>query len=226
MGGQCAGPAGRGRITTVMRTKEPATTIIFMRHGSTDFPEDRVYKGDDGPHLNGEGSLQAERLGEWIKGEDIATVLVSPCRRTIETAIPVVKALKLEYKIQDELKERGFGIWEGLTFSEIEGRYSEGLNRWKKDPLNYTPEGGESIVDLEKRVSSTVQHVIEEYKGEKVLIVTHMGPIRVAVAQALQIPLLNYRHVQIHPGSATRIDYGITAANLIYLGVLPGGNRP
>lgn len=209
-----------------MRTKEPATTIIFIRHGSTDFPEDRVYKGDNGPDLNGEGRLEAERLGEWLKGVDISAVLVSPSKRTVETAIPIVKALKLEYKIVDELKERGFGIWEGLTFSEIDERYGEGLSRWKKDPVNYTPEGGESIVDLHKRVASVVEWVIQEYKGRKVVAVAHMGPIRVAVSQALNIPLTNYRHLQIHSGSATRIDYGITAANLIYLGGLPGGNRP
>lgn len=209
-----------------MRVKEPSTNIIFIRHGSTDFPEDQVYKGNEGPQLNREGQLLAERLGDWLKGEDIIAVFVSPSRRTIETATPIVKSLNLEYKITDELKERDFGIWEGLTFGEIENQYPEGLKKWKEDPISYTPEGGESIIDLQKRVSNVVQAVIQEYKGKKVVIVAHMGPIRVAVSQALQIPLINYRHLQIHPCSATRIDYGITAANLVYLGALPGGNRP
>lgn len=209
-----------------MRIKEPSTTIIFIRHGETDYPEDKIYSENNGPLLNEGGRRQAERLGEWIKGEDIAAILVSPSKRTTETAIPIVKTLGLEYKVLDELKERGFGIWEGLTFSEIENQYPDGLNRWKKDPIHYTPENGESIIDLQKRVNYVVQYAVEEYKGKKIIAVTHMGPIRVAVAQALQIPLTNYRHVQIHPGSATRIDYGITAANLIYLGTIPGGNRP
>ncbi|MBI5038848.1 MAG: histidine phosphatase family protein [Nitrospirae bacterium] len=209
-----------------MRVKEPSTTIIFIRHGSTDFPEDRVYKGDNGPNLNTEGRLQAERLGGWIREGDISAIFVSPTTRTIETATPIVKTLKLEYKILDDLKERGFGIWEGLTFREIEDQYPDGLEKWKRDPINYTPQDGESIIDLQKRVSDVVQHAIQEHRGEKVVMVTHMGPIRVAIAMALQIPLTNYRHVQIHPGSATRIDYGITAANLIYLSAIPGGNRP
>lgn len=209
-----------------MRVKEPATTIIFIRHGSTDFPEDQVYKGDNGPQLNKEGLLYAQKLGEWIRGEEIAAVLVSPSRRTIETATPIVKSLNLEYKIMDELKERDFGVWEGLTFSEIENQYPEGLKKWKEDPVSYTPEGGESIIDLQKRVNNIVQGVINEFKRKKVVIVAHMGPIRVAVSHALQIPLINYKHVQIHPCSATRIDYGVTAANLIYLGMLPGGNKP
>lgn len=209
-----------------MRVKEPATTIIFIRHGSTDFPEDQVYKGDNGPQLNKEGLLYAQKLGEWIRGEEIAAVLVSPSRRTIETATPIVKSLNLEYKIMDELKERDFGVWEGLTFGEIENQYPEGLKKWKEDPVSYTPEGGESIIDLQKRVNNIVQGVINEFKQKKVVVVAHMGPIRVAVSSALQVPLINYKHVQIHPCSATRIDYGVTAANLIYLGMLPGGNKP
>lgn len=209
-----------------MRVKEPSTSIIFVRHGSTDFPEDQVYKGDNGPHLNTDGQMQAQRLGEWIKGDSITAVLVSPSRRTLETANPIVKSLSLEYKIMDELKERDFGIWEGLTFGEIESQYPEGLKKWKEDPISYTPEGGESIIDLQKRVNNVVQGVVQQFKGKKIVLVAHMGPIRVAISLALQIPLTNYRHVQIHPGSATRIDYGITAANLIYLGALPGGNRP
>lgn len=209
-----------------MRVKEPSTSIIFVRHGSTDFPEDQVYKGDNGPQLNTDGQMQAQRLGEWIKGDSITAVFVSPSRRTLETANPIVKSLSLEYKIMDELKERDFGIWEGLTFSEIESQYPEGLKKWKEDPISYTPEGGESIIDLQKRVNNVVQGVVQQFKGKKIVVVAHMGPIRVAISLALQIPLTNYRHVQIHPGSATRIDYGITAANLIYLGALPGGNRP
>src|SRR3972149_3972818 len=221
----CAGLVGRVRTTT-MRVKEPSTTIICIRHGSTNFPEDRVYKGDNGPNLNTEGRLQAGRLGGWIREGDIAAIFVSPTTRTIETATPIVKTLELEYKILDDLKERGFGIWEGLTFREIEDQYPDGLEKWKRDPINYTPQDGESIIDLQKRVSDAVQYAIQEHRGKKVVMVTHMGPIRVAIDMALQIPLTNYRHVQIHPGSATRIDYGTTAANLIYLSAIPGGNRP
>lgn len=209
-----------------MRVKEPATEVIYIRHGSTDFPEDRIYKDNNGPHLNREGIEQAKKLAEWLRDEEIAAILVSPSNRTIETARAVSEVLGIEYAILEDLKERSFGIWEGLTFSEIENQYGEELKKWKKDPVNYTPEGGETIIDLQKRINSVVQDVIEGFKGRKVLIVTHMGPIRVAVVQALSIPLLNYRHLQIHPGSATRIDYGITAANLAYLSVLPGGNKP
>ena len=94
-----------------MRYKEPSTSIIFVRHGSTDYPEDRIYKGDNGPALNERGRSQAENLGTWVKGNDFAAVLVSPSTRTRETAAPIVKSLGLEYKTFDELRAlfRGMG---------------------------------------------------------------------------------------------------------------------
>jgi len=209
-----------------MRVKEPSTKIIFVRHGSTDYPEDKIYKDDNGPHLNGAGKEQASNLASWLQDETFSTILVSPSNRTIETAEIIAKTLNMDYEIWEDLKERSFGVWEGLTFKEIETHYREGLLEWKKDPVHYAPQGGETIVDLQHRIDNAISRVIKKYKGGKILIVTHMGPIRVAVARALDIPLKNYRHLQIHPGSATRIDYGITAANLVYLGVLPGGNNP
>ena len=208
-----------------MRYKEPSTSIIFVRHGITDYPEDRIYKGDNGPVLNEDGRSQAENLGTWIKGNDVAAVLVSPSTRTRETAAPIVKSLGIEYKTFDELKERCFGVWDGLTFREIEEKYPEGLSRWKADQASYTPEGGESIYDFQKRVDNVLQWAIQEYKGKKVVIVSHTGPIRVAVTQSLKIPLINYRQLQIHPGSATRVDFGNSSVNLIYLSYLPGGNK-
>ncbi len=209
-----------------MRVKEPSTKIIFVRHGSTDYPEDKIYKDENGPHLNREGKAQAREMARWLQEETFSTILVSPSNRTVETASIIAKALNMDYEIWDNLKERSFGIWEGLTFKEIETHYKEGLMEWKKDPVHYAPEGGETIVDLQQRISDVISCIIQKFKGTRILIVTHMGPIRVAVAQALSIPLINYRHLQIHPGSATRIDYGITAANLVYLGVLPGKNKP
>lgn len=208
-----------------MRYKEPSTSIIFVRHGSTDYPEDRIYKGDNGPALNEGGRAHAANLGTWVKGSDVSAILVSPSTRTRETAAPIVNSLGIEYKIFDELKERCFGIWDGLTFGEIAEKYPEGLSKWKADPASYTPEGGETIYDLQKRVNSVLQLALQEYKGKKVIIVSHTGPIRVAVTQALNIPLIFYRQLQIHPGSATRVDYGNSAVNLIYLGHLPGGNK-
>ncbi|MBI5197768.1 MAG: histidine phosphatase family protein [Nitrospirae bacterium] len=209
-----------------LRVKEKSTTVIFLRHGCTDYPGEQIYDETAGPGLNEEGKREAERLGRWVNGQEIAALLVSPAIRTRETAGPVAKVLGTEPIYKEALRERNFGAWEGLTFQEIEKRYPEGLRRWKEDPVGYTPEGGESILDVQKRVSEFCQWVIQTYPLRHVILVTHMGPIRVAVTQALAMPVRNFKYLCVPTGSATRLNYGETAVNLAYLGVLPGGNQP
>jgi probable phosphoglycerate mutase len=209
-----------------LRVKEKSTAVLFCRHGCTDYPGEQIYDETNGPGLNEAGRLEAQRLGNWFKGAEVAALVVSPALRTQETARPVMESLGLEPIVKEALRERSFGIWEGLTFQEIGERYPEGLRRWKEDPVGYAPEGGESILDVQGRVSNLCQWVIETYPLQKVVLVTHMGPIRVAVTQALGMPVKNYRHLCVPTASATRMDYGETAVNLAYLGVLPGGQKP
>jgi probable phosphoglycerate mutase len=209
-----------------LRVKEKSTTLILFRHGCTDYPGEQIYDETHGPGLNSAGHEEALRLSQWVKGLDAAGLYVSPAVRTRQTASPVTESLGLEPMVHDSLRERGFGIWEGLTFQEIEERYPEGLKLWKQNPIGYSPEGGESIVDVERRVAKAFAELIEAHSMKKIVVVTHMGPIRVAISRALEIPLKNYRHLCVPTGSATRLDYGETAINLAYLGVLPGGNTP
>ena len=209
-----------------LRVKEPSTSVILIRHGITDYPGDKIYDETAGPGLNAKGRDEALQAGRWIKGLGAAGLFVSPAVRTRETVAPVAEALDLEANVDPALIERSFGVWEGLTFGEIEERYPGGLKLWKTDPVSYAPEGGESILDVEKRVSEFCRRVLELYSGKTVVVVTHMGPIRVAVSAALAIPMKNYRHLCVPTGSATRLEYGETAVNLTYLGVSPGGNKP
>jgi probable phosphoglycerate mutase len=209
-----------------LRTKEKSTGIVFIRHGCTDYPGEQIYDETSGPGLNEGGKREAGRLGGWVKGMEAAAVFVSPAIRTRETAAPIVEALGITPEYKDALRERSFGTWEGLTFQEVAERYPEELRRWKEDPVSYIPEKGESILDVQKRVSDFCQWVIQSYPLRNVILVTHMGPIRVAVSQALAIPMRNYKYLCVPTGSATRLNHGETAVNLAYLGVVPGGNKP
>ena len=209
-----------------MREKENAASVIFLRHGATDYEENRIYLAKDDPPLNGSGLGQAKELAAWFGGQEIAVAYVSPTSRTRQTADPVIQELNLSPVFIRELRERDFGVWEGLTFEEIADRYSEGHGEWKKDPISYKPEGGESILDLKNRLQTQMEDIISKHMGQTVLVVSHVGPIRVILTDALGMPLENYRRINIHYGSASRVNYGKRQANLIYMNVLPGGRLP
>jgi probable phosphoglycerate mutase len=209
-----------------MREKEAATTVIFLRHGLTDYQEDRIYSAQDDPSLNESGRGQAKELARWLSSQKIAGIYMSPTARTRETADPIAQELNLQSVLKADLRERDFGVWEGLTFDEIATRYAEGHAAWKRDPIAYKPEGGESILDLKGRLQSQVEEIIRNHPSQRVLVVSHVGPIRVALTAALGMPVEHYRQMNIHWGSASRVDYGKRQANLIYMNHLPGGRLP
>lgn len=201
-----------------MRDKEQSTKIIFVRHGMTDFPKDRLYCDDrEDPPLNELGLLQAQMAASMLANEHVDIIITSPLQRTLMTAEAIANKTKLQLQTNYDLKERPFGIWDGLYFDAIEKDFPDGYQSWKKNPDTFVPEGGESIHDLLARVKKAIEKIILLHHGKTAVIVTHVGPIRVMVSHSLNMPLQGYRQLTIDYGSLTRVDYGRQQNNLIYL---------
>lgn len=201
-----------------MREKEKATRVIYVRHGETDFPINRIYcDGKEDPPLNGNGRGQAESAADHLSALSVDAIYASPCTRTDMTAKIVAKRHGLGVQFDDELVERNFGVWEGMYFEEIESEYPALYREWKENQAAFKPENGESVYDMAERVSRAVKSIVDRHDGRTVIVVSHVGPIRVQVAQALSMPVEAYRRVSIDPASVTRVDYGRSQNNLILL---------
>jgi len=202
-----------------VREKEKATRVIYVRHGETDYPLDRIYcDGKEDPSLNPKGQEQARQAAEFLSKLDIAAIYASPCCRTQMTAEAIAK-FHADCRIASDkaLMERNFGVWEGLYFDEIESRYPELYLEWKRNQAAFKPEAGESVFDLADRVSPVVDKMISANTGKTIVIVSHVGPIRALIAKAFEMPLARYRQLSIDPASVSRVDYGKTQNNLILL---------
>lgn len=201
-----------------MREKEPATRVIYVRHGQADFPHDRLYCDDrEDPPLAAAGERQALEAAGLLRNAQVDVIYASPMQRTLSTAQAIVEATGAPMHTHEQLKERPFGIWDGLYFDEIARDYPEDFQAWKADPVNFVPEGGETIKDHARRVTSAIAEILERHRGQLVIVVAHVGPIRMCVTHALNMPLAGYRQLSIDYGSLTRIDYGRKQNNLVYL---------
>lgn len=201
-----------------MREKEEVTRIIYIRHGSTDFPENRIYCDEiENPPLNSKGMAQVEPLGRFLKNEAVDVIYTSPSKRTLMTAEPVIRACGMENIISEKLKERHFGNLEGLYFSEIERDHPEDYAKWKSDPAAFRPDGGESVYDMLKRVTRMVSEIISRHLGKTIVVVSHVGPIRMVISDAFRMPTELYRQLSIDNASLTRIDYGTKQNNFIFM---------
>ena len=153
-------------------------------------------------------------LSMLAEKEGLASSLL---RKLGVSAEAIVRATGVPLHTHPGLKERPFGIWDGLYFDDIARDYPEEFKAWKRDPVHFVPDGGETIHDHMVRVTAAVTEIVERHPGEMVVIVAHVGPIRMCVTDALQMPLEAYRRLTIDYGSLTRVDYGKRQHNLIYL---------
>jgi len=201
-----------------MREKEKSTRVIYVRHGKPDFDYDRLYCDErEDPVLTEEGHLQAAAAADLLRDEPVDVIYASPMQRTLMTAQPIIDTQNVPFHTNAQLKERPFGIWDGLYFDAIQRDFPEDFKAWKRDPVSFVPEGGESIHDHMTRISGAVKAIVEAHPGELIVIVMHVGPIRMCVTDALGMPLKGYRQLTIDYGSLTCIDYGKRQNNLIYM---------
>jgi broad specificity phosphatase PhoE len=158
------------------------TTILLARHGETDWNRQGRFQGHADPPLNATGHAQAAELAAELKDVELAAVYSSPLRRALETAQLVAAEHGLEPVAVDALREVDVGSWQGLTRPEIETQYPEQFARW----LDYDQgwEDGESYEEMGRRAVAALLELAAAHEDERVLAVTHGGPIRAAFAFA------------------------------------------
>jgi broad specificity phosphatase PhoE len=158
------------------------TTILLARHGETDWNREGRFQGHADPPLNDTGRAQADELAARLAGIDFVAIYSSPLRRALETAQVVAAVRSLEPVPVEALREVDVGSWQGLTRAEIETRFPEQFADW----LDYRQgwDDGETHDEMGRRVVAALLELAALHEGERILAVTHGGPIRAAFAFA------------------------------------------
>lgn len=168
------------------------TRLIVIRHGQTAWNVDTRIQGHLDIPLDDTGRWQAAQLGRALSDEPIAAVYSSDLSRAWETASAVAGHHGLSVVAETRLRERGFGVFEGRTFGEIESHLPEQARRWRERDPEFMPEGGESLLTFRARVGTIVEHLAQRHPGELVTLVAHGGVMdvlyRLATRQDLQAP--------------------------------------
>jgi broad specificity phosphatase PhoE len=158
------------------------TEILLARHGETDWNRESRFQGHADPPLNELGRQQAAELAEVLAHEQLAAVYSSPLRRALETARVVAGRHELEAVPVEGLREVDVGSWQALTRDEVERRFPDQFRRW----LDYGRgwDDGETYEEMGERVLVALDELAARHDGERIVAVTHGGPIRAALARA------------------------------------------
>lgn len=134
-------------------------TIVFLRHGETNWNVEGRLQGQRDISLNDNGRAQGKRNGEAIRAAvpDIADFdfVASPLERSRETMEIARLAMGLDpsaFHLDDRLREITFGDWEGFTLAELRATHPDLVAARERDKWSFLPPGGESYEQLSERV--------------------------------------------------------------------------
>lgn len=196
------------RVQTLAQRGELTPTRLYLvRHGRVADGHTDRYHGNNDIGLSPEGERQLTQLARQLHKVRFAAVYASNLRRSRDGAARLCQDRELEPQVIPEFQEIHFGIWEGLTFSEITERHPEELASRFQDLANFRIPGGESLVDVGDRVLPRLKEVVAAHPGQSLALVAHAGVNRVILCDALSLPLQHLFRLDQNYGCLNIIDY-------------------
>lgn len=146
-----------------------------MRHGQTEWNDGAIFQGHLDSPLTRAGVLQAESLGLRLGSEKISALYSSDLGRARHTAELIAGVTKLPIVTDSRLRERGLGIFQGLTRVEIATRFPEETRRYFSRDSEYIVPEGESLVGRFELGLECLNEIAEQHRGATAVAVTHGG---------------------------------------------------
>jgi 2,3-bisphosphoglycerate-dependent phosphoglycerate mutase len=184
------------------------TRLIAVRHGETAWNVDTRIQGQLDIGLNDAGRAQARRLARALAGERLDAVYASDLARAHDTARAVAEHAGLPLSTDAALRERGFGIFEGLTWADIKRDHPEAARRWRTRDATFGPEGGEALGAFFTRAVEAVAAIARRHRGQHIAVVTHGGVLDALYRAASRVPLEAPRTWQLGNASINRLLHG------------------
>lgn len=162
------------------------TNIYIIRHAETDSNIRHTCLGHKDVPLNENGIKQAEALAERLKEVKLDIVYSSPLNRAVETINPpAARRPDAPVIMSFALIERDFGIWDDMTFEEIEAQYPDKFKAWQENFTGYKIPEGESSAEVQSRVNAFMRKLIDSHRNQNIAVVTHLGTARHIISYLL-----------------------------------------
>lgn len=186
------------------------TRLLFIRHGQSESNLAGAFTGHTDVALTDLGRRQAEATADYIVSHyPVDAVYASDLQRAYNTGKAVADRLNLTVQPHQGLREIFAGEWEGMPFAYLLTAYPESFaGTWRNDVGNSACDGGESVAQLQQRVSTAAREIAEANNGRTVVIATHATPIRAMECLCQGKPLSQMKDIPwVANASITEIHY-------------------
>lgn len=176
--------------------------ITFVTHGATVHSIDGIISNNEKyPKLNDLGENEIEKVCEYLENRGVPydKIYSSTYARCTQSAEIIAKLFKKRITTID-LSTRNYGEWEGQSIMDVYNKYGESA-------ITQIPKGGESLKKFNKRVNETIEKLVEENRGNRIIVVTTPDVVRAAIANTLDLAPESQFKLLIKTGSITQISY-------------------
>ena len=179
--------------------------LDLLRHGETELGGGLRGSLDDALTEHGWAQLRGavQGAGPWDR------LISSPLQRCARFAEELAATHSLPLHLEPDMRELHFGDWEGRSAAALMETDAEALGRFWADPYAFTPPNGEPLLHFEARILAALQRLQQRHAGERLLLITHGGVMRLLLARARGLPRQDL--LQVNVGYAQRFRLRLDA---------------
>lgn len=178
-------------------TKPVCTRICIIRHGETDWNVEKRIQGHTDIPLNETGRAQALAMAFNAAHQRFHAIYSSDLARAIETAAALAQREDHVVKPLPQLRERHYGIFQGLTAAEAAVRHPQAHAHYLARDPEYDFETGESLTAFAERVAEGIDWLVRHHAGQTIAAVSHSGVLDIVYRRATGRPLSTPRDFKI-----------------------------
>ncbi len=160
------------------------TLLLVARHGETAWNAEGRIQGQIDVPLSATGHGQAIALARAIADRRFDAIYASDLERVRQTAAPALRQFGLPVTLDPALRERHYGSFQEITYTEAKARFPEAYARFAARDPEFDFLGGESLSGFAARVTRCVEGIVARHPGASLLVYTHGGVLDVLYRRA------------------------------------------
>ena len=164
--------------------KPVRTRICIIRHGETDWNVEKRIQGHTDIPLNDTGRAQALAMAFNAAHQRFHAIYSSDLARAMETAAALAQREDHAVKPLPQLRERHYGIFQGLTAAEAAVQHPEAHAHYLARDAEYDFETGESLTAFAGRVAEGIDWLVRHHTGQTIAAVSHSGVLDIVYRRA------------------------------------------
>ncbi|GAB7540292.1 histidine phosphatase family protein [Burkholderia sp. 22PA0099] len=196
------------------------TQILFIRHGETPWNRIKRIQGHIDIPLAESGVEQAAQLAERLarearEGQRLDAIYSSDLQRARQTAQPFADALGLPVVLNEGLRERNYGAFQGHDSAEIAEKFPDAHAQWQTRDPGFEPAGGESQRAFYHRVLHALEPIVAAHPGGRIAVVAHGGVLDCVYRWAISLPLDAPRQYALLNTSINVVEFDGNAPRIV-----------